>query len=291
MTKHPLLSYYSSLIENWDVDFHLSLKFADANSIHDLRVDTKRIRAFLGLVVALNPEFDPSDILRYLRKPFKSAALIRHYQVQMELTRRFMDELGLKLDCYYNHLKSHELKSRRKFRSKCADLDQQPLERSTRQMRRALAYLNRDELAVTIARHVEHLLGELCADRNRLEDTEIDYHAIRILAKTTRYSLEVLRKCVSDSPALESLDRSLFGLHQALGAWHDLDLAGHDLESDKSALDDANELCAESLAKFGSAMATERDLQFELFRSRWIDFLDPAGNGQSQIADVLEPID
>ena len=291
MPKDQLVNYYVSLQSKWESDLKVALKHSGSASIHDARVDTKRLRAFLKLIAIVDKDFDAAPALDSLKRPFKAAGRVRHFQIQMDLTRRHIDSFALKLDWYYNHLKAQEISVRRKFKKKCADLDRRSLDAIPRKLRRILSQYSHDEIATKIARRVESLMSELRSMNRQSASADSDYHAIRILAKETRYTLEILRKYAGDSKGLEQMDGVLTGLHQALGAWHDCDIAVKELASVQPGIEEADYICLDSLNRFNASLSTERDLQLELFRSRWTDYFGPAASEPHFKLDALETKD
>ena len=291
MPKDQLVNYYVSLQNKWESDLKVALQHTGSASIHDARVDTKRLRAFLKLIAVVDKDFDAAPALDSLKQPFKSAGRVRHFQIQLDLTTRHIDNFALKLDWYYNLLKAQEITARRKFKKKCADLDRRSLDAIPRKLRRILSQYSHDEIATKIARRVESLMSQLRALNRKSATTDSDYHAIRILAKETRYTLEILRKYAGDSKGLEHMDAILAGLHQALGAWHDCDIAVTELASVHAGLAEADHICLDSLNRFNASLSTERDLQLELFRSRWTDYFGPAATEPQLKLDALETKD
>ena len=87
------------------------------------------------------------------------------------------------------------------------------------------------------------------------------------------------------------MDAVLTGLHQALGAWHDCDIAVNGLASVQPGIEEADYICLDSLNRFKASLSTERDLQLELFRSRWTDYFGPAATEPQFKLDALETKD
>lgn len=272
MPKRLLVAHLSSLVEKLDTDYKLSSRHFGREAIHEMRVDIKRLRACLLLVDTILAQNRSEEILPRLKRLFKRAGNVRHYQLEMEITRRHMEDSGLKLDWYYNLLKAEELRHRRRFADLCDDFDLSFVGRGVRKIGRTFDPIANDDTALLIRQHFEQLLRNLQAITLDSKSESAHFHAVRILSKQTRYVLEVLRKFRAGDNHLESLDKHLLGLHQALGAWHDFDVAVIDLECFHSSIPDHSEICSESYSRFLAALTTERDLQLELFRSRWIDF-------------------
>ncbi len=272
MPKRLVVAHLRSLVEKLDSDYKLSSRHFGREAIHEMRVDIKRLRACLLLVDSILAEDRSSEILPRLNRLFKRAGKVRHYQLEMDITRRYMDDSGLRLDWYYNLLKAEELHHRRRFAVHCDDFDLSFVGRGVRKIGRLLDPIDNDKMALLIRQHFEQLLKSLHDVTLDGDSESAHFHAVRILSKETRYVLEVLRKFPTDDNYFDNIDKHLLGLHQALGAWHDFDVSVIDLERYRESLPTDSEICTESYSRFLAALTTERDLQLELFRSRWIDF-------------------
>lgn len=272
MPRRLLVTHLQSLAEKLDSDYKLSSRHFGREAIHEMRVDIKRIRACLLLVDSMLAEDRSSEILSRLKRLFKRAGKVRHFQLEMDITRRHIDDSSLKLDWYYNLLKAEEILHRRRFAAFCADFDLDFVGRGARKLGRLLDPINNDSTVRLIRRHFEILLNRLQESKIEDQSESTDFHAIRILSKETRYVLEVLRKFPATGDFYDVLDKHLLGLHQALGAWHDLDVSVVDLQHFHASLPPDTDICTESYTRYLAALTTERDLQLELFRSRWIDF-------------------
>lgn len=267
-----LLDHYEGLIAKLKRDYRLASEYYDGEAIHEVRVDIKRMRALLNFASVLNSGNRYLATQEKLEKLFKRAGKLRHYQLLMELARRYMDELGLRLDSYFNILKQHELYERKRFQEFNARFDRRFLVRNERQFVKDLGSLATETIVTELRGHCDRLLKRVKSTVIGSDAPSESYHAVRILAKETRYSLELLRKCTTPIAAQGKLDQQLLGLHQALGAWHDFDLAASDLEDFLQGVDSEQLISPESLAKYASVLSTERDLHLELFRVRWLDF-------------------
>ncbi len=285
MARQLLAEYYQALITKVESDYKSASQFFGREAIHELRVGIKRIRAFLGLVGSIDTGFDQAAILANLGRLFKRAGKLRHFQIQLDLTKRYMEDLGLKLDWYFNTLKEQELINRKKFDHFCRDFSPRALDRSVKSIVKATALLNRKSTNAAIIQHFEKLLTRLRGIDLHDSPDSTDFHSIRILAKETRYVLEIVRSCVKADPKIDLLDGQLRGLHQALGVWHDMEVSIIDIQKlcGPEVADPA--LCTDSITRLTAALATERDLQLELFRARWIDFQD----AQRLAAEIGEP--
>lgn len=201
----------------------------DAEDVHDLRVEVKRLRALLGVVKACSPKFKTRKLSGPFRRLFKAAAGLREAQVGSGLAGSWAASSALRLDEYRNALKQDELKGRKVFAAEAKrfrrdllagvgeDVDGAVRKRTSRELERS----TEKRLAA---------LSEGLLKLKKPRPAKRDLHRIRVQAKKTRYTLEVLQECFHpDDAGLERFNRALRSVHQALGRWHDLELASASL--------------------------------------------------------------
>jgi len=80
------LHKYGQQLEN---DFHArfmaSLEFPEKENIHQLRVTIKRLRAYLQLLKAIDPDFPVIEVLEPLKNVFRAAGILRDFQIHQTL--------------------------------------------------------------------------------------------------------------------------------------------------------------------------------------------------------------
>jgi len=103
---------------------------------------------------------------------------------------------------------------------------------------------------------------------------EKDYHAIRILSKETRFTLEIIQKCFPDKSALQDINNALRGVHQALGKWHDFDTGLKMLEDFKEDFKDSEYFDKNSYVTFEKVLQKEKTIKLEDFENKWGVFLE-----------------
>jgi len=247
-------------------------------AVHDLRVEIKRLRAFFDLVEVCNPLFAGAGQFRPIRKLFKAAAPLREIQVDSSLARDKSAAMGLRLDEYRNELKEAELRARKKFAAAAGSFDPDLfLERETA-IHRALDGIDLPELQSKAEAYLQTLTGELLRLKQSGPLDRKTLHRVRILAKKTRYVLEVVQACFHpDEAALQSLNDSLRAVHQALGHWHDdrLGLASvqafYDNKAIKPLLDEP------SYPAYAQALQKDSALRLEAYEKAWGEFVRQAG--------------
>jgi CHAD domain-containing protein len=230
MAQQCLLNYYTTRCQQLQKHFAQAAIYFDVESIHDLRVEIKRLRAFFQLIEWVTPEFKAKKNLRTFRKLFKSAADLRDIHVQQLLTRTWSQAFGVFLSEYYNTLKSKEFPARAEFAAFASHCGlQQEIEKNEKRLKHALAPLTDAQISIKIYDRITYLLQHILSyGKDGHEDKNL--HNVRILTKETRYITEIASHCFPDPTYDEAFIQQLKGIHQTLGDWHDIQVAYSHLE-------------------------------------------------------------
>ncbi len=245
--------------------------------IHDLRVEVKRLRALLGVVKACSPGFKDRKLSKPFRRLFRSAAGLREAQVSVGLARGWAASSGLALDEYRNVLKQDEIQGRKAFAHEAA------------RFRRNFSSRESEAIDGAVKGRTDHALERLTGERlstlrRRLQGlkkpapAKRNLHRIRVQTKKTRYTLEVLQRCFRpDDARLTRLNRALRSIHQALGRWHDLELAAASLREFLARRAEGRLSNPGAYEAFGRFLAFEGKKRLEEFEKAWIRLtrLDP----------------
>jgi CHAD domain-containing protein len=199
------------------------------NAIHELRVEIKKIRAFLDLIKGITPYFDLKKTYQPIKSLFKAAAPIRDAQVLQTMTREYISEVGLDVNLseYFNILKQKEMSGRKEFLKFSKKFDMSVFRKTLYAVEKALAVLTKsdeDKIRTYSKGYLQSLFNILDDLKNKSVLEEKDFHYIRILCKKTRYTLEILSDLFSPE-SFELMNNSLKLVHQPLGQWHDTDAA------------------------------------------------------------------
>lgn len=226
MFQEQLLAYYTAQCAHVQRHFEAAVAYHDPEGIHEMRVGLKQVRAFFNVIEALAPTFRAKQHLRPLRRLFKAAAELRDMHVQQELARQWMRAYQLDLSVYYNTLKQRELVARRSFTKFAGDFElERVCQRNAYRIERTLTALSAEEVDGRLQQRVAQLLRDILTfgQSHRLRHEHL--HPLRILTKEARYTLQIADRCRPESENRVELDHHLRGLHQALGAWHDTEMA------------------------------------------------------------------
>jgi len=210
-------------------------KNGNEDSIHELRVEIKKMRAFLELIKGITPYFDLKRAYKPIKNLFKTAAPIRDAQVLQTMTREYISEVGLDVNLseYFNILKHKEMSGRKEFSRFCRKFDIAVFKKNWSAIDKALAGVakygeslksDEDKIRTYSKSYLQSLFNILDDLKNKSVLEEKDFHYIRILCKKTRYTLEILSDLFLPE-SFEFMNNSLKLVHQPLGHWHDTDAA------------------------------------------------------------------
>jgi CHAD domain-containing protein len=243
-----------------------------AEDVHDLRVEIKRLRALLGVIESGSREFGRRDLFKPFRRLFKAAAGLREARVGRHLAGEWAADSGNRLDEYRNALMEDDLRSRKTFAGGTRKFERSFSLRASEAIDRALPSKS--------ARDLERLTeGRWDALRGRLLELKAprpakrDLHRIRVQAKMSRYTLEILQECFRPGDAgLARLSRALRSVHQALGRWHDLELAAASLRDFLGRRAERPLSDPRAYEAYGRFLASERVKRLEEFETAWREF-------------------
>lgn len=274
MYPECLWTYYGNLQRIVEENYNLAVRFADVEGVHDMRVGIKRLRAYFNLIEWINPVFQAKQNLKPIRRLFKASGKVRDIHVQQELVRRWASELDLEMSEYYNFLKQKETEERKRF----ADFAKKKFDLKVFQsnwtlIQNVLSFISTEYIQFKSEERFNAQIEELVKFKEKENFIEDDYHAIRILSKEMRYTLEVLQTCFPPKNIWTQLNETLRKVHQALGRWHDDDVSllfldGFLLRYAGKSFFDRN-----SYVKYKKNLADDKVKQLAEFEQRWLDFL------------------
>ena len=268
-----LRAYYKSQEQKIRKNYSLAIQFFEAEGIHDLRVEIKRLRAFIYLTGAVNPIFHPQQNIKKIQKLFKAAGKLRDIHVQQDLARRWISQLDLELSEYYNFLKNKELVLRKEFFNSSKNFDLDIFKTIWGRMKKSFMYIPPEYIQLKAEERFEGLIDDLIHFKNKMNFVDNDYHAIRIHSKETRYTLEILQECMARKISMKRLNNSLRGLHQSLGKWHDDDVGLQFLTTFRQEYGEQQLFNEDSYSTYSENLQREKKSLLKLFERRWNSFL------------------
>jgi CHAD domain-containing protein len=274
MYPESLWTYYGNLQRIVEENYNLAVRFADVEGVHDMRVGIKRLRAYFNLIEWINPVFQAKQNLKPIRRLFKAAGKIRDIHVQQELMMRWATELNLEMSEYYNFLKQKETEERKRF----ADFARKKFDLKVFQsnwtlIQNVLSFISTEYIQYKSEERFNAQIEKLIKFKEKENFVEDDYHAIRILSKETRYTLEVLQVCFPPKNIWTQLNETLRKVHQALGRWHDDDVSLLVLDGFLLSYAGKSFFDRNSYVKFKKSLADDKLKQMAEFEQRWMDFL------------------
>lgn len=226
MLQDCLLAYYSARCDSLEDAFFKAVAYFDPEGVHDLRVEVKQLRAFFRLLENIAPKFKGKKHIQHFRALFKAAGDLRDIHVQQELSRKWSQELGEFMNEYYNSLKQKEFPARETFADFARDFElENEIAVNRKRITHALKPLSEEELSDRIRQRITAQTNKVLELGAQASYEESKLHKLRIHSKETRYTLDIAKRCLHESEFWNALNDRLRALHQALGKWHDGDVA------------------------------------------------------------------
>ena len=217
-----LINYFEKQQQLFTEYYNESRKYYTINSVHEMRLCMKRLRALFIFFEALEPDVISTKImLSNFRKLFKQAGKIRDIQIQKKLALHLEQELNASFAEYIQFLNKSEKKAIRSFEKKMHGYEPKD---------------DFDVLRTIIADTLSNYGTENISERGRdilydkfslvhkmtLEKLNTEQlHAIRTKLKQIAYLLKIWKDYEVVTQVIPA-DRSyLQGIEIKLGLWHD----------------------------------------------------------------------
>lgn len=289
MMQECLSAYYNSRCRNLENAFFKAAGFFDPDGVHDLRVAVKQVRAFFRLLEWMTPAFKGKKYIRPFRALFKAAGDLRDVHVQQELSRKWSRKQGEFLGEYYNSLKEREFPARKKFADFAEHFN----------LPSAIS-VNRKRIAHTLSTFSQNALQEKLQQRISAQTTaliglceqalkhEARLHSLRILSKETCYTLDIATCCPVEAACWDTMRVRLRAVHQALGKWHDAEVACEQIlhfqqETDTAEDPVGSEADGQSgiYQQFFQSLHAEKAIHLQRFQVAWAEYLSLSGEEDS----------
>ena len=230
MMSGNLLAYFDDQFEKMGRNFRLAVSRHDPDGVHDYRVCIKRFKAIFSLVESINPEFRAKKRFRRFRKLFKSSAALRDIHIQMGIAGDLGKIPGFPSEEYAAFLRSEEHAAGERFDRFVKDLNVERLRKKRKVLEGALEDSDAAAAEERACSHFRALLVDLIARVENPQRGEKEMHGIRMLAKEVHYVSEMLGGRLSAPYGTDAFIGGIKQVHQALGKWHDYEVAGAFLE-------------------------------------------------------------
>jgi CHAD domain-containing protein len=221
--KQELLAYWTVQMHNIDKYIDICVQCAEAETVHQLRVSIKKLKAVFKLIEHLSPKagFSSRKHLKNLGKLFRLAGILRDTQVQIELIGKIEAGQNLSYDRFVDFLGKKESESLKKFYNGLAVFgDLHELEDQYLQVNESLDENNPEKMGKRTVRlfnrrfsRIDKLLANSPGDK--------ELHKTRMLLKQIRFLLSALKETdIGIETYIRSIDR-LHAIELILGNWHD----------------------------------------------------------------------
>jgi CHAD domain-containing protein len=194
----------------------------DAETIHDVRVWSRRLQQILSILEPQSGKKKPRKLVRSLRSIRKILGRPRNIDVMTQLVQERIDAAGNPVvrdawDQLRAHLLNRRARAIERSREKLRDFDLVNFADRARALIDGIG----EALEAGLTKSVSNALTEWRAAiaTAKAEPGTEEVHALRIAGKRLRYRVELLAE-LGDGPA-KSWVKSLRKLQDQLGSWHD----------------------------------------------------------------------
>lgn len=221
-----LINYFEKQQQLFTEYYNESSKGYTINSVHEMRLCMKRLRALFIFLEALEPDLISTKIiLSGFRKLFKSAGNIRDIQIQKKIALHFEQELHTSFPEYISFLNKNEKKAIRAFEKRMRGYEP---EKDFTLLRNIIS----DTLSTYPSEDISIRGSEIIFDKFSLVNTmahkkltPVQLHSIRTKLKQIAYLLKIWKEHDNVTQAIP-VDRSYLQMIEIkLGQWHDYEVA------------------------------------------------------------------
>lgn len=273
MLSGCLYNYVRKRVESISKYFASSKVHGGIESIHNLRVEIKRLRAVQNLIKCLKPDISYKSAYKYIRPLFKISGKLRDAQVQMETIHGAMSAYNLELSEYYNIIKYGESELKNDYVEFCRNYDVANFNKVLRNTEKAMQAMKDISFENKIKDCFQDKLNQVVYQKKETFLSADDYHKIRINIKAARYILEVIRECLPERQSYEDLNEGLKTMHQALGIWHDKEVEIAAIEKFITREKGRSFFDMQAYEKYINMLKTEKSEHLGSFENRWGYFI------------------
>ncbi len=275
MFQEKLLYYFHGKLISIAYNYALALGSNDENGIHDLRVDLKRLKAFFNIIEALDGSFIANREFKHFKRIAKSTAMIRDSQVQQNLVKEATETTREYVTDYVDYLREIERAGIETFRNFSKKKDPKELQKSEHDLKKAIGSISEIAAKTKAEGKFYNLRNDmlLLSGEEDLRDEVL--HKVRILSKETHYVFEIVNTCFDMfADEYNMFTKAIKKVHQALGKWHDYDVALYFFETYMS--QSGFKYDNEAHKKLADYFRTERDRFNGTFRTVFDEFKETA---------------
>lgn len=207
---------------------------ASEKSVHDLRVNTRRMIATLELARVLSNRGDIAKVQRRFKKVLKSMGPLRDVQVQLDTVSRL--QRGAVIGDFMRGLERREAEEIHRIQNALKRGRKRRLEEELKQLATEIGRLHESLDGQRIHRLVNRVLSvrqnEFSKAKRRFDRLELrnegTLHVMRIALKKLRYVVEALEPVLG--PSAKEQARQMHSFQQLMGECRDLQILRMELE-------------------------------------------------------------
>ena len=261
------LEYFDARCQAFSGATELARSYHAVEGIHDLRVETKKLRAFLQLIGQISPTPVPRRHAKYIRRLFSVSGQARDLDIQQALLVRGLSRH--QVSEYFNYLKEQEFAIRPALQDAMVEDVFVELKAIRRYVRECVTRVRPDvgrrrliEATLQFALELRSL-----GSRKRVQGDQL--HEVRKLAKTVRYCLDVVVVVAAGSRPLTSATKRLKAAYNHLGDWRDTEITLRGLEQFLKESNEESLYDRKAYSAFASDLKARRARDLKQFRRAW----------------------
>ncbi|HEU4744964.1 MAG TPA: CHAD domain-containing protein [Anaerolineales bacterium] len=194
----------AALDDRWK-NYRLELKRCRAEfsneAVHDLRVASRRMLAFIRLMNSISPHPRLQKLRRYFKDQLDEFDDLRDTQVILAEISETLQELP-QLQEFQDHLQSVEKRLLKTLRKKLKVIDLFDVSKRIRRLRESLKTDSSDDLVLKTFQAVEDAFLITQRRRDWVNPSQAtSIHRVRIAFKTFRYTVEIVHPLLDNFPA------------------------------------------------------------------------------------------
>ncbi len=228
--REILQEYFSKQRNFFETRLKEARETMDMESIHQLRLSVKRMRALYSFFWFIEEEKTAKKELRKLKVIYQPAGMVRDLQVQQYLLDVYEKRLNIKYGLFRSYLEEKEAIASMELSRSIAGFDTAVFQELAEKTSEILSRYSEQQLvlkAETIfEQHMERIrqLNKLNTDKNK------NLHEIRKILKKVRYLLNIFSVEADRIAMLRVSYERLKEIEKTLGNWHDQVNAEHYLK-------------------------------------------------------------
>lgn len=221
MAQECIKKYYFERYDLITKNFLESKSSFSVDSIHDMRVEIKRLRAFYRFVNHLDKSFKIKKHFKEIRRIFKAAGILRDIHVQMALLHELNIKHAILSDNYLKGFETREKSEELIYARIAEEFNTDIIKSNYIIIDKILNNSDSEKINNAILSLIKSLLKKISNKQKARRLSIDDLHQIRIRTKEARYNLELLLNCYDNSDLMQAFNTHLRMVHRALGKWHD----------------------------------------------------------------------